>query len=1012
MKEHQTTPPFLQGGGEMGKLIRSIDWSATPLNDVHAWPSCLQTAVAMMLSSPFPIYIAWGKEYTQLYNDAYRPILGQAKHPRAMGISTRETFREIWSAVGPMFDDVMAGKPVFHREFLYVLERNDYPEECYFDFSYSPIRYENGLIGGVLVICMETTEMVLSRRKLEENYEQLRLAGQAESKARQEIDESEKRFHVMAESSDILIAVGDETSNATYFSKAWVELTGRPMADLIEFGWADLLHPDDKDPYLAIYRSAFEAKNSFNGEFRILSSDGQYRWLLARGVPRINGDGSLAGYISSCIDITSRKESEELLAALNKELAASNEELTATNEELARTQENLEEIVKELAASEERFRFLIQGAPVAICVLNGQELIIESANDKIRALWGKTSAVIGQSLATAIPELEGQPFFDILNDVFCSGNAYYGYETNANFKHGEELQELYFDFIYQPLLENEQTSSIIVVAIDVTEKVKAKKDLEKAYEQVHLSKQAALLGTFDMDLEKGTLEWDDRCRTLFGISHRDPVTYEKDFVSGLHPDDRERVIRVIDEVMIRSVSNGDYDVEYRTVGAEDQQLRWVRAKGKAYFDEQDRPVRFIGSVLDITDQKSYDDKIQRYTRNVEILNTVGKLVGESLDIEAILQRVTDATTQITGAAFGAFFYNHLDARGESYTLFTLSGAPREAFEKFGTPRNTAVFHPTFSGDEIVRVDDITKDPRYGHNPPHHGMPKGHLPVVSYLAVPVVSKSGAVIGGLFYGHPEPGKFTEEHEKLVVGVANQASVALDNAKLYDEIQKLNSKKDEFIGLASHELKTPVTSLTGYLQIISKRLPDTDMNKSFVDKALVQIRKLSNLISDLLDVSKIESGELPLAYSTFDMVTFVRETIEQFQYGVRSHYIALDTNENSLMISADRQRIEQVMINLLSNAVKYSPKADLVNVTVVGGPQSITVRVQDFGMGIKKEQQERIFSRFYRVEDMASHISGLGIGLFISRQIVSRHHGSLSVESEAGKGSVFSFELPISK
>jgi signal transduction histidine kinase len=371
--------------------------------------------------------------------------------------------------------------------------------------------------------------------------------------------------------------------------------------------------------------------------------------------------------------------------------------------------------------------------------------------------------------------------------------------------------------------------------------------------------------------------------------------------------------------------------------------------------------------------------------------------------------VTDSTTQLTGAAFGAFFYNKLDEQGESYMLFTLSGAPREAFEKFGMPRNTTVFSSTFNGERIVRVDDITKDSRYGHNRPHHGMPEGHLPVVSYLAVPVISKTGAVIGGLFYGHPEAGKFTEEHENLIAGIAAQASVALDNAKLYEEIKKLNLKKDEFIGMASHELKTPITSLAGYLQIISRRLPEGDMNRSFIEKALLQIGKLSDLIAELLDVSKIESGQLPLSYSAFDLVSMVREVIEQFQYSAKSHHIAFNGDRDAFMVSADRHRIEQVVINLLSNAVKYSPNADLVKVSVSGAGDRAIIAVRDFGMGISKDHQERVFSRFYRVEELSAHISGLGIGLYISKEIISRHRGELKVDSEPGKGSVFSFEIP---
>jgi len=426
-------------------------------------------------------------------------------------------------------------------------------------------------------------------------------------------------------------------------------------------------------------------------------------------------------------------------------------------------------------------------------------------------------------------------------------------------------------------------------------------------------------------------------------------------------------------------------------------------------DPQNRVIGASKIVRDITDQKAFEHKLQSYTEHVEILNTVGKLVSESLDIEDILQKVTDATTQLTGAAFGAFFYNKEDEQGESYMLYTLSGAPREAFEKFGMPRNTAVFNQTFSGQGIMRSDDITKSPLYGKNYPNHGMPKGHLPVVSYLAVPVISKNGSVIGGLFYGHPEAGKFTREHENLVAAVANQASVALDNAKLYDEIQKLNAKKDEFIGLASHELKTPITSLSGYLQIIGNRLPEGDVNKPFINRALAQIGKLSALISDLLDVSKIETGQLPLTYSSFDLTRLVQDVIEQLQYSTKSHRIVYNSSVKSLMVSADKQRIEQVIINLLSNAIKYSPTANIVNVSVTDAKGVARIAVQDFGMGIAKDLQAHIFSRFYRVEEMASHISGLGIGLFISNEIINRHKGRLWVESEPGNGAVFLFEIP---
>ncbi|MBV9418875.1 MAG: PAS domain S-box protein [Alphaproteobacteria bacterium] len=155
-----------------------------------------------------------------------------------------------------------------------------------------------------------------------------------------------------------------------------------------------------------------------------------------------------------------------------------------------------------------------------------------------------------------------------------------------------------------------------------------------------------------------------------------------------------------------------------------------------------------------------------------------------MNIDRVVQVVTDAATELTGAAYGSFFYNVTDERGESYMLFALSGAPREAFEKFPMPRNTKVFAPTFAGEGVVRSDDITKDSRYGKSAPHYGQPKGHLPVKSYLAVPVMSRTGEVLGGLFFGHPQPGRFNAYHEDVVLGIAGQAAITMDNARLYRE------------------------------------------------------------------------------------------------------------------------------------------------------------------------------------------------------------------------------------
>lgn len=425
---------------------------------------------------------------------------------------------------------------------------------------------------------------------------------------------------------------------------------------------------------------------------------------------------------------------------------------------------------------------------------------------------------------------------------------------------------------------------------------------------------------------------------------------------------------------------------------------------------KDMSGKIIGAskiARDITEQVEAQRAIKRNAENLEMLNSIGKVILEKLEVKEILQQVTDVTTRITGAAFGAFFYNTFDQEGEAFMLYTLSGAPRHAFESLGMPRHTALFKPTFSNNEVIRVDDITKDPRYGKNMPLFGMPPGHLDVASYLAVPVVSTSGDVIGGLLFGHPEPRKFKPEHEDLVGSIASQAAVALDNSRLFEEIKALSDKKDEFIALASHELKTPLTTIKGYLQLLSRKDQDA-VNTLFINKTLDQVAKLSALIADLLDVSKIEAGKLQFNLERFDLRQLLLDVMETFPYSYKTHKITFNDPGEPCLVFADKLRIEQVINNLLTNAIKYSPNADLVEITIDKQDGRVTVKVKDYGIGLKEQHKKQIFTRFYRAEGIVN-VSGLGIGLHLTKEIIDRHNGTIGVESKFGKGSEFFFSLP---
>ena len=200
--------------------------------------------------------------------------------------------------------------------------------------------------------------------------------------------------------------------------------------------------------------------------------------------------------------------------------------------------------------------------------------------------------------------------------------------------------------------------------------------------------------------------------------------------------------------------------------------------------------------LDETDSARFERslaELQREKRLVETLYRVSQAVAREDDLRAIVQIVTDEATAVTGAQFGAFFYNVVGRDGELPALYAISGAPREKFETFPTPRATEIFRPTFEGTAIVRIDDVLADPRFGRNAPYNGMPDGHLPVRSYLAVPVFSRDGSVVGGLVFGHEKIGVFAEEHERIAVGIATQAGTAVDKARLFAAEREARSEAE---------------------------------------------------------------------------------------------------------------------------------------------------------------------------------------------------------------------------
>jgi len=369
-------------------------------------------------------------------------------------------------------------------------------------------------------------------------------------------------------------------------------------------------------------------------------------------------------------------------------------------------------------------------------------------------------------------------------------------------------------------------------------------------ERLSFALTAGQLGSWELDLRTRELLFTtDIYKANWGRGPNDAFNYDT-LLASIHPDDRERHEKAVDEAV---ASRGTLDIEYRNIWP-DGTVHWLRVRGRAVYDHAGAATRMAGISLDITDRKRAEESLREETRTLEILNRTGTVLAANLDLERLVQTVTDAATELSGAQFGSFFYNVLDENGERYTLYTISGAPREKFAQFPMPRITQLFEPTFRGTGIVRSDDIRKDPRYGKSAPHFGLPKGHLPVVSYLAVPVISRSGEVLGGLFFGHEKARMFTERAEHIVAGIAAQAAIAIDNANLFRAAEselaqrrRIEQQQTLLLGELNHRVKNTLAIVQS---IATQTLRHTDSAEAFragFEARVMALAEAHNLLTE---------------------------------------------------------------------------------------------------------------------------------------------------------------------
>ncbi len=474
------------------------------------------------------------------------------------------------------------------------------------------------------------------------------------------------------------------------------------------------------------------------------------------------------------------------------------------------------------------------------------------------------------------------------------------------------------------------------------------RELAESTSRLRMAIESTNLGTWDYNPQTHDLYWSKECRDVYGYPENQPVSFSA-FSDHLHPDDRTWVEKEIEKA-IDPVKGGHYDLSFRIVRFDNAETRWVKVNGRVYF-EDDKAVQFIGTVLDITELKEAEEKSAK----------LAAIIQSSDD--AIISKTFDSviTSWNTGAQ-RIFGYRAEEMIGES--IYKLIPADRQDEEP-------EIIKQLRSGERIQHYETKrqTKD--------------GRLIDVSLTISPVKDSQGNIIG-------------------------ISKIARDiTEKKLDE-----TRKSDFIGMVSHELKTPLTSLGAIIQVANAKLKNSEdvFLTGAMQKANLQVKRMTAMINGFLNISRLESGKIHIAKQEFDMEALISDVIEEANISASTHLIHF-VKCAPVLVNADYEKIGSVISNYISNAIKYSPNGKNIEVLCVIKDDQVVVSVKDEGIGIKPQDINKIFDRYYRVETVhTKRISGFGIGLYLSSEIIKRHGGRAWADSQIGVGSTFYFSLPL--
>ena len=584
-----------------------------------------------------------------------------------------------------------------------------------------------------------------------------------------------------------------------------------------------------------------------------------------------------------------------------------------------------------------------------------------------------------------------------------------------------ERVAVHLEILYEPLnlwLEIHAYPSQDGLSIyfrDITERKQIEQSLEVNRDRLDLVLQASQLGLWYCDLPFDKLVWNDKCKEHFGLTPDTEVTIDL-FYAQLHPDDRERTRTAIDQSIEQK---SGYDIDYRTV-APDGQVRWIRAIGRGFYDATGNPMHFDGITMDISDRKRQEEERSRvearerqYMHRLQRLAEASVAINSTLSLDEILKLITEQAREIIEAHQSVTSMSVDDNWAQAINAVSLSDKYAQWRQYDEKTDGSGIYTLVCRMQRPMRMTqaELEAHPAWRGFGKHAG---NHPPIRGWLAVPLTTRDGKNIGLIQLSDKYEGEFTQEDEAILVQLAQMASATIDNARLYQESQQANRLKDDFLATLSHELRSPLNAMLGWLTLLRTRKFDEAAKTRALETIERNARTQAQLVEDILDVSRIIRGQLRLNVRPVTLVPVIESALDTVRPAADAKSIRLQSvlDPAAGPVSGDSERLQQIIWNLLTNAVKFTPKGGRVQICLERINSHVEITVTDTGQGISAEFLPYVFDRFRQADgSITRSYNGLGLGLAIVRHLVELHGGTVHAESPGkGLGARFTVKLPL--